>query len=360
MVVGSGLLSSLAPRLERVAGRLPRRIFVVTSPEIWALWGDTLSGSFAEPPIVLFLPPGEKHKTMANVEKLARQMVAAGGDRGSLLIALGGGIVGDVGGFLAAIFMRGIPVLQIPTTLLGQVDAAVGGKTGVNLVAGKNLIGNFHQPLAVLIDPAALDTLPAREYRAGLFEVIKCGVIRDPALFDLLEREAAGVLARQSQLVDQLIAASVCIKADVVSAEPPGRFSSSIGVASRSRDVGDAQRRPAVVSHLALLARVRMRGFKPEALGTSSPGRGAFLARWEEANRAWRPYSAVRMSPGASKTTAPLRPYQLRVGRIELRVAERGHGSTPLLLIKGIGAHLDLAHGCRGHSIVLADRSGFL
>jgi 3-dehydroquinate synthase len=122
-------------------------------------------------------------------------------------------------GFLAAIFMRGIPVLQIPTTLLAQVDAAVGGKTGVNLVAGKNLIGAFHQPLAVLIDPAVLTTLPEREYRAGLFEVIKCGIIASPGLFKLLSERQADVAACEPDVVDEIIAESVRIKAEVVSAD---------------------------------------------------------------------------------------------------------------------------------------------
>ncbi len=151
-MAGSGLLRTLASRIGRVAGRLPRRVFVLTSPEIWALWGETFLGSFAEPPIALFLPAGEKHKTMASAEKLLRQMAAAGGDRGSLLIAFGGGIVGDVGGFVAAIFMRGIPYVQVPTTFLAQVDSSVGGKTGVNLPEGKNLVGSFHHPLAVFAD----------------------------------------------------------------------------------------------------------------------------------------------------------------------------------------------------------------
>jgi 3-dehydroquinate synthase len=115
--------------------------------------------------------------------------------------------------------MRGIPVLQIPTTLLAQVDAAVGGKTGVNLACGKNLIGSFHQPLAVLIDPEVLSTLPAREYRAGLFEVIKCGIIRDRALFDLLARLPDQVLSKEPELVDELIASAVRIKSEVVSAD---------------------------------------------------------------------------------------------------------------------------------------------
>src|SRR5438876_290028 len=113
--------------------------------------------------------------------------------------------------------MRGIPVLQIPTTLLGQVDAAIGGKTGVNLVAGKNLIGSFHQPLAVLIDPAALDTLPEREYRAGLYEVIKYGVIRSPGLFQLLSDRQNEVAARVPAVVDEIIADSVRFKAEVMS-----------------------------------------------------------------------------------------------------------------------------------------------
>jgi 3-dehydroquinate synthase len=124
-----------------------------------------------------------------------------------------------MGGFLAAIFMRGIPVVQIPTTLLAQVDAAVGGKTGVNLVSGKNLIGSFHQPLAVLIDPALLDTLPEREYRAGLYEILKCGIIRDAALFHYLAEHSADVLGRQADAVDRIIADSVRIKAEVVSAD---------------------------------------------------------------------------------------------------------------------------------------------
>jgi 3-dehydroquinate synthase len=146
-------------------------------------------------------------------------MSERGADRKSLVIGFGGGIVTDISGFLAAVFMRGVPVLQIPTTLLAQVDAATGGKTGVNLRSGKNLIGSFHQPIAVLIDPDVLYTLPEREYRAGLFEVIKCGVIRDRALFDLFSQRAGEILSLQPELVEQLIAGAVRIKAEVVSAD---------------------------------------------------------------------------------------------------------------------------------------------
>jgi 3-dehydroquinate synthase len=219
VVAGSGLIETLAPRIERVAGRLPRRVFVVTSAEIWALWGEAFLSSFAEAPVTLFLDPGEKHKTMASVEKLARQMAAAGGDRGSLVIAFGGGIVGDVGGFLAAIFMRGIPFVQVPTTLLAQVDSSVGGKVGVNLPEGKNLVGNFHQPRAVFADIGVLGTLPDRELRAGLMESVKAGIIRDRTLVRFMEEHADEVLGREPKALEKVIAASIRMKAGVVNVD---------------------------------------------------------------------------------------------------------------------------------------------
>ena len=219
VVAGSGLLETLAPRIERAAGRLPRRVFVVTSAEIWALWGEAFLSSFAEAPVTLFLEPGEKHKTMASVERLLRQMAQAGGDRGSLLIAFGGGIVGDVGGFLAAIFMRGIPFVQVPTTLLAQVDSSVGGKVGVNLPEGKNLVGNFHQPRAVFADIGVLGTLPDRELRAGLMESVKAGIIRDRTLVRFMEEHADEVLGRDPKALERVIAASIRMKAGVVNVD---------------------------------------------------------------------------------------------------------------------------------------------
>ena len=216
MIAGSGLLATLAPRIERIAGRLPRRVFVLTSPPIWALWGETFCASFAEPPITLFLAPGESHKTLASVEKLLRQMAVAGGDRGSLLIAFGGGIVGDVGGFLAAIYMRGIPYVQVPTTFLSQVDSSVGGKTGVNLPEGKNLVGSFHHPLAVFADIGTLGTLPDRELRAGLMESVKAGIIRDRTLVRFMEEHVDDILGRDPKALEKVIAASVRMKAGVV------------------------------------------------------------------------------------------------------------------------------------------------
>lgn len=196
------------------------KVFLVTTQDVWDHFRASVEAQFPSGSLsVLFFPGGEVNKRLSRLEELAEQMMEAHADRTSLVIGFGGGIVTDVAGFLAAIFMRGVPVLQIPTTLLAQVDAAVGGKTGVNLKNGKNLLGSFHQPLAVLIDPEVLGTLPDREYRAGMFEVIKCGVIRDSALFALLESRADAVLAQQPELVDELIAASVRIKAEIVSSD---------------------------------------------------------------------------------------------------------------------------------------------
>ncbi len=209
--------------LGRVAEFIPARtgvVFVVTTEDVWALHGEDVETALESRQwrLILF-PGGEERKRLSFVEDMAEQMVEAGGDRSSLVIAFGGGIVNDLGGFLAAIFMRGVPVIQIPTTLLAQVDAAVGGKTAANLVSGKNLIGAFHQPLVVLTDPDVLATLPEREYRAGLFEVIKHGIIRSETLWRLMRDESDRVLERKPEAVEMMVAESVRIKCEVVSAD---------------------------------------------------------------------------------------------------------------------------------------------
>lgn len=215
--VGSGPLADIGRRLTKFTGNT-RRLFVLTSPNIWSLWGKQFLSSFPkdQQPTVLFLPPGEQNKRLANVERLATELSIAGADRSSLLIAFGGGIIGDAGGFLAAIYMRGIPYIQVPTTLLAQVDSSVGGKTGVNLATGKNLIGSFHQPLAVFADVNVLKTLPPRELRAGLFESVKAGIIRDPSLFRFLETSRDRVLACDPAALQRVVASSVAMKAEVV------------------------------------------------------------------------------------------------------------------------------------------------
>ncbi|MDQ6676163.1 MAG: 3-dehydroquinate synthase [Acidobacteriota bacterium] len=196
------------------------KVFVVTTEAVWRHQGHRLSEGFADTAFTkLVLPSGEEHKRLVQIERLACEMASGGADRLSLVVAFGGGVVTDMAGFLAAIFMRGIPVLQVPTTLLAQVDAAVGGKTGANLAVGKNLIGCFHPPAAVLIDPAMVDSLPEREYVAGLYEVIKHGVIASEPLFALLESRRERVLAREAPEVDEMVRESVRIKAEVVTAD---------------------------------------------------------------------------------------------------------------------------------------------
>jgi 3-dehydroquinate synthase len=215
-VVERGLVAHARQYVPAKSGK----VFVVTAADVWRHQGEALAAGLSGVSYeVLRLPGGEDQKRLAPVEALAEQMVARGGDRSSLVVAFGGGIVNDMGGFLAAIFMRGIPVIQVPTTLLAQVDASIGGKTGVNLVSGKNLVGAFHQPLAVLIDPALLDTLPDREFRAGLWEIVKAGIIRDAGLFRYLAENRVAVLAREPGAVDRIIADSVRMKAEVVSAD---------------------------------------------------------------------------------------------------------------------------------------------
>lgn len=209
--VGRGVLSQIQDFVPPKTGK----IFVLTTRDVWELHSE----KFPAFDHVLFFRGGEANKRLSEVEALAEEMVLHGADRSSLLIAVGGGIVTDIGGFLAASFMRGIPVIQVPTTLLAQVDAAVGGKTGVNLIAGKNLFGAFHQPLVVLVDPQVLATLPEREYRAGLYEIVKGGVIRDASLFEFLETHSEEVLAQQPDAVDRIIADKVRIKCEVVTAD---------------------------------------------------------------------------------------------------------------------------------------------
>jgi len=221
--IAPNLLGSVGERVDALmSGGLStgrQKAFVVTSPEIWSLHGEALAASFPTPPAVLYVPSGEQHKRLATLERLAEQLAEGGADRDSVLIAFSGGVLGDMTGFLAAAYMRGIRYVQVPTTLLAQVDSAVGGKTGVNLAAGKNLFGAFHQPLAVYADTAVLSTLPAAQLRAGLQESVKAGIIRDRALFDYLDENHEAILNGDIDALTHVVAASVAVKAKVVAAD---------------------------------------------------------------------------------------------------------------------------------------------
>ncbi len=212
--IGAGAMR-LKDALDQV---IPARdVLVVTNTIVGPLYAASFAEALAPRRCLeVSLPDGETHKTLANVSRLLDVLVANRFARDSCVVALGGGVVGDMAGFAAACYQRGISFVQVPTTLLAQVDSSVGGKTGVNHPGGKNLIGAFHQPAAVFADTDALATLPDRELRAGLAEVIKYGLIVDPEFFDWLEANANNLLKRDSAALTQAIKRSCEIKAEIV------------------------------------------------------------------------------------------------------------------------------------------------
>jgi 3-dehydroquinate synthase len=216
--IGQGILSKLGEECARLG--LARRCAVVTDENVGPLHArravESLEASGFEPLVVL-LAAGERSKSLHSVETCYHQLAGHRLERKSFLVALGGGVIGDLAGFVAATYLRGIAFVQAPTTLLAQVDSSVGGKVGVNLPEGKNLVGAFHQPKSVLCDLEVMETLPAREYRAGLAEVIKYGVIYDPRLFERLESNLPQLLEKNPKALGPVVARCCQIKAEVVS-----------------------------------------------------------------------------------------------------------------------------------------------
>lgn len=193
--------------------------FILSSARVWKHWGARLQKSFAEygGAKVILMDDREQAKTLRTVERLSRALARARADRHCIVVAFGGGVAGDVAGFVAASYLRGVRVVQVPTTLVGQLDSAIGGKTGVNLREGKNLVGAFHQPRLVVVDPDVLRTLPPREYRAGIYEVIKYGVIGDTELFALLEEKIESLLGQELVVLDVVLPRCIRAKAEIVS-----------------------------------------------------------------------------------------------------------------------------------------------
>jgi 3-dehydroquinate synthase len=216
ILIGDGVADETAQRLDEC--RVGPRRFVVSNPVVWRFHGERMAAALPGAEVIL-VPDGERHKHLASVARIYDALVRAGADRGSVIVAVGGGVIGDMAGFAAATFLRGIGLVQVPTTLLAQVDASVGGKVGVNLAAGKNLVGAFYPPRLVVTDPRVLRTLPRREYRAGLYEVIKYGVACSADLFERLIREAARLTDPTSPAVATIIADCCRIKAAIVSAD---------------------------------------------------------------------------------------------------------------------------------------------
>lgn len=217
VVVGEGLLDTagraIAPFLKR------GRTAVVSDETVWALHGERLTAAFHAAGVTalpVIVPPGEQTKSFEGLADVSDRLLALELDRGDLVTAFGGGVVGDLAGFAAAIYKRGIDFVQIPTTLLAQVDSSVGGKTAIDTPRGKNLVGAFHQPRLVLADLGVLGTLSAREMRAGYAEVVKYGLLGDRGFFEWLEANAPAVLAREPAALSHAVARSVEMKAEIV------------------------------------------------------------------------------------------------------------------------------------------------
>ena len=223
VLVGRGLLSNAAVVLRRLLESRPARIAVVADSNVAAIYPGRLEESLREAgfePISVTVSAGEESKSLATLSRICDALLQRGIERTTPIIGLGGGMTTDLAGFAAATLLRGLPYIPIPTSLLAMVDASIGGKTAINHYAGKNLIGAFHQPAAVLIDPDVLATLPPRELRNGLAEVIKHYVIRDAEGFARLEANMARVLELELDLVTEIITQNVTIKAKIVEADP--------------------------------------------------------------------------------------------------------------------------------------------
>jgi len=210
----------LGEEIKKVASA--EKVAIVTHPRIVRLYGRKIMDALKKTglsPMMFTVPEGERNKTLAQVERIYDLLIHHRFERSSLLVAFGGGVIGDMTGFAAATFLRGIPYVQCPTTVVAQVDAAIGGKTGVDHPRGKNLIGAIYQPSLVVVDPTLLMTLPKREFISGLAEIVKYGVIQDPMLFDFMERNSGSILNRDLKSLTYCIQRSVEIKAAIVASD---------------------------------------------------------------------------------------------------------------------------------------------
>jgi 3-dehydroquinate synthase len=214
LLIGDGVTDRLSAILD--AQRIGPRRFVVSNPVVWRFHGPQIQRALGDLEPIL-VPDGERFKNLQSVSRIYDALIRANADRGSVLIAIGGGVIGDTAGFAAATYLRGITLIHVPTTLLAQVDSSIGGKVGVNHTLGKNLIGAFHQPVLVAIDPLLLRTLPRREFRSGLYEVVKYGMIANRSLFDRVAGGTKAVFDRDPAVLGPAIIESARIKADVVS-----------------------------------------------------------------------------------------------------------------------------------------------
>ena len=275
--IGRGLLA----RADLVAGAIPqRRVAIVTNDTVAPLYLERLAGPLEAAGVAcvrIVVPDGEEHKDWATLDRVIGELLAHRCDRQTAIVALGGGVVGDLAGFAAATYQRGVPFVQVPTTLLAQVDSSVGGKTAINHPRGKNMVGAFHQPQLVLADMDTLATLPERELRAGLAEVIKHGAIRDAAFFDWLEANVERLVARDAEALAHVVQRSVEIKAEVVAR---GR--------ARDRRARAAQLRPHLRPRDRDRARLRHLAARRGGRGRHGDGGGALDAARDARRRSRR------------------------------------------------------------------------
>ncbi len=271
--IGSGILTEI-PVFLKDSYNYPHYV-IVTDDIVRHLLGEDLKKILDESGVnadIINFSNGETSKNLQTVETLARDMVRLRADRKSCIIALGGGVVGDVAGFLASIYMRGIPFIQIPTTLLAQVDSSVGGKTGVDIPEGKNLIGTFYQPKAVFIDIGVLGTLPVSQIKNGIAEVVKYGVIKSPELFELLENYSEQIFNLNPDIITRIVKKSCEIKADIViKDEKEGdlrrilNFGHTLGHAIESLSNYDIQHGEAISIGMSLIGKIS------EKMGKTNP-----------------------------------------------------------------------------------------
>lgn len=207
--------------LDRAGELVPARgqVFVITSDSLKERFGDIVAASFGNDTDIITITEGEAHKTMATADAVVTRLIERGAKRDAMAVVVGGGMIGDTAGFAASIFLRGIDLVHVPTTLLAQVDSSIGGKVAVNHPRGKNLIGSFYPPRAVITDTSVLESLPPREFLSGLYEAIKGGVIRDPELFELFEVNRGAILKREAPVVDDIVKMKIRVKAGIVAAD---------------------------------------------------------------------------------------------------------------------------------------------
>lgn len=329
--VGTGLLRDLAAQC---GARLRKRqVPIVTDTNVHAAWGPTVEASLRDAglePCWRILPPGEHTKSWDELGATVNWLLALGVERGDHIIALGGGVIGDLTGFCAAVLKRGCHFIQVPTTLLAQVDSSVGGKTAINTPAGKNLVGAFHQPALVLADLAALDTLPARELRAGYAEVVKYGLIDDPAFFAWCETSGAAMIAGDRLLREYAVAHSVAAKARIVAQD---EFETT------------GQRALLNLGHTFGHALEAQTGFSDRLLHGEAVALGMVLAAHYSASQGLMPQAEadrIGRHIGAVGLPASLRDLGLNCDGATL-VHHMAHdkkmdaGTLPFLLLRGIG-----------------------